>query len=75
MSTYSQEVLELKKEILTEISNELKNITNFKIKTNTSPMQNNYCSQYNSDHPRWNMPPSQTIPSYTPCRHPSTVPP
>ena len=35
MSTYSQEVLELKKEILTEISNELKNITNFKIKTNT----------------------------------------
>ena len=27
--------LELKKEILTEISNELKNITNFKIKTNT----------------------------------------
>ena len=48
---------------------------NFKIKTNTSPMQNNYCSQYNSDHPRWNMPPSQMIPSYTPCRHPSTVPP
>ena len=35
MSTYSQEVLELKKEILTEISNELKNITNFRIKTNT----------------------------------------
>ena len=35
MSTYSQEILELKKEILTEISNELKNITNFKIKTNT----------------------------------------
>ncbi len=35
MSTYSQEVLELKKEILTEISNELKNIINFKIKTNT----------------------------------------
>ena len=35
MGTYSQEVLELKKEILTEISNELKNITNFKIKTNT----------------------------------------
>ena len=35
MSTYSQEVLELKKEILTEISNELKNIVNFKIKTNT----------------------------------------
>ena len=35
MSTYRQEVLELKKEILTEISNELKNITNFKIKTNT----------------------------------------
>ncbi|MFY4841636.1 hypothetical protein ACOTWI_04815 [Aliarcobacter butzleri] len=35
MSTYSQEVLELKKEILIEISNELKNITNFKIKTNT----------------------------------------
>ncbi len=35
MSTYSQELLELKKEILTEISNELKNITNFKIKTNT----------------------------------------
>ena len=46
-----------------------------KLKTNISPMQNNYCSQYNSDHPRWNMPPSQTIPSYTPCRHPSTVPP
>ena len=35
MSTYSQEILELKKEILTEISNELKNITNFRIKTNT----------------------------------------
>ena len=35
MNTYSQEVLELKKEILTEISNELKNITNFRIKTNT----------------------------------------
>ena len=35
MDIYSQEVLELKKEILTEISNELKNITNFKIKTNT----------------------------------------
>jgi hypothetical protein len=35
MSTYSQELLELKKEILIEISNELKNITNFKIKTNT----------------------------------------
>lgn len=35
MNIYSQEVLELKKEILTEISNELKNITNFKIKTNT----------------------------------------
>ena len=35
MSTYSQEVLELKKEILIEISNELKNITNFRIKTNT----------------------------------------
>lgn len=35
MSTYSQEVLKLKKEILTEISNELKNITNYKIKTNT----------------------------------------
>lgn len=35
MSIYRQEVLELKKEILTEISNELKNITNFKIKTNT----------------------------------------
>ena len=35
MSTYSQEVLELKKEILTEISNELKNIANYKIKTNT----------------------------------------
>ena len=35
MSTYSQEVLELKKEILTEISNELKNIINTKIKTNT----------------------------------------
>jgi hypothetical protein len=35
MKIYSQEVLELKKEILTEISNELKNITNFKIKTNT----------------------------------------
>ena len=33
MSTYSQEILELKKEILTEISNELKNITNFRIKT------------------------------------------
>ena len=30
MSTYSQEVLELKKEILTEISNELKNIINTK---------------------------------------------
>jgi hypothetical protein len=35
MSIYRQEVLELKKEILTEIINELKNITNFKIKTNT----------------------------------------
>jgi len=35
MSTYSQEVLVLKKEILTEISNELKNIINTKIKTNT----------------------------------------
>lgn len=35
MNIYSQEVLELKKEILTEISNELKNITNFRIKTNT----------------------------------------
>ena len=35
MSTYSQEILELKKEILTEISNELKNIANYKIKTNT----------------------------------------
>jgi hypothetical protein len=35
MSTYSQEILELKKEILIEISNELKNITNFRIKTNT----------------------------------------
>ena len=35
MSTYSQEVLQLKKEILIEISDELKNITNFKIKTNT----------------------------------------
>ena len=35
MNIYSQEVLELKKEILTEISNELKNIINFKIKTNT----------------------------------------
>jgi hypothetical protein len=35
MNIYSQEVLELKKEILTEISNELKNITDFKIKTNT----------------------------------------
>ena len=35
MNIYSQEVLELKKEILTEISNELKNIVNFKIKTNT----------------------------------------
>lgn len=35
MNIYSQEVLKLKKEILTEISNELKNITNFKIKTNT----------------------------------------
>jgi hypothetical protein len=35
MSTYSQEILELKKEILIEISNELKNIANYKIKTNT----------------------------------------
>jgi hypothetical protein len=35
MNIYSQEVLKLKKEILTEISNEIKNITNFKIKTNT----------------------------------------
>ncbi|WP_141047709.1 hypothetical protein [Aliarcobacter cryaerophilus] len=35
MSTYHQEVLELKKEILTEISNELKHIANYKIKSNT----------------------------------------
>ena len=32
MSTYHQEVLELKKEILTEISNEFKHIANYKIK-------------------------------------------
>ena len=35
MNIYNQEVLELKKEILLEISNELKDIVNFKIKTNT----------------------------------------
>ncbi|PZP11156.1 MAG: hypothetical protein DI602_11985 [Aliarcobacter butzleri] len=35
MDIYNQEVLELKKEILLEISNELKDIVNFKIKTNT----------------------------------------
>ena len=35
MSIYNQEILELKKEILIDISNELKNIINFKIKTNT----------------------------------------
>ena len=35
MSIYHQEILELKKAILIEISNELKNIINFKIKTNT----------------------------------------
>lgn len=35
MNIYNQELLELKKEILLEISNELKDIANFKIKTNT----------------------------------------
>ena len=35
MNIYNQEVLELRKEILLEISNELKDIVNFKIKTNT----------------------------------------
>ncbi|MDK2040779.1 hypothetical protein [Aliarcobacter butzleri] len=35
MNIYNQELLELKKEILVEISNELKNIVNFKIKANT----------------------------------------
>jgi hypothetical protein len=35
MNIYNKEILELKKEILIEISNELKDIINFKIKTNT----------------------------------------
>ena len=35
MDIYNHEVLELRKEILLEITNELKNIVNFRIKTNT----------------------------------------
>ena len=35
MNIYDKEILELKKQILIETSNELKNIINFKIKTNT----------------------------------------
>jgi hypothetical protein len=35
MSIYNQEILELKKEIMLELINELKFIKNFKIKTNT----------------------------------------
>lgn len=35
MDIYNHEVLELKKEILLEITNELKNIVNFRIKTNS----------------------------------------
>jgi hypothetical protein len=35
MYIYNHEVLELRKEILVEITNELKNIVNFRIKTNT----------------------------------------
>ena len=35
MNIYDKEILELKKQILIETSNELKNIINFKIKKNT----------------------------------------
>ncbi|KLE11426.1 hypothetical protein [Aliarcobacter butzleri] len=35
MSIYDKEILELKKEIIVEVINELKNIKNFKIKANT----------------------------------------
>ena len=35
MNIYNHEVLELRKEILLEITNELKSIVNFRIKTNT----------------------------------------